>query len=93
MCDCFCRLMYWTDAGMPPKIEFSWMDGSKRTILVGQRLGIPTGLTIDYAGGHRIYWCDTKLDTIESMKMDGTDRVTILTSKDIFFLLSLNILV
>lgn len=77
--------MYWTDASMSPKIEYSWMDGSKRDILVSEHLGTPTGITIDYAGGHRIYWCDTKLDTIESMKMDGSNRVTVLSSKFFYF--------
>lgn len=71
--------MYWTDSSIAPKIESAWMDGTKRKILVSERLGYPTGLTIDYAGGHRVYWCDTKLDVIESMKMDGTNRVTVLT--------------
>ncbi|KAF8773695.1 Low-density lipoprotein receptor-related protein 2 like protein [Argiope bruennichi] len=71
--------MYWTDAGIAPKIEGSWMEGSKRKILVSDRLGYPTGITIDYAGGHRLYWCDTKLDTIETVKMDGADRVTVLS--------------
>lgn len=77
--------MYWTDASMSPKIEYSWMDGTKRDILVSEHLGTPTGITIDYAGGHRIYWCDTKLDTIESMKMDGSNRVTVLSSKFFFY--------
>lgn len=73
--------MFWTDASMSPKIESAWMDGTRRIILVNDRLGSPSGITIDYAGGHRIYWCDTKLDTIESMDIDGSDRVTILSGK------------
>lgn len=36
---CFCRLMYWTDWGMNPKIERAYMDGSSRRIIVHTDLG------------------------------------------------------
>lgn len=70
--------MYWTDAGSSPKVEFAWMDGSKRRTIATTDLAYPTGLTIDYAAAHRVYWADTKLDKIECSKSDGTNRVTIL---------------
>lgn len=70
--------MYWADAGSAPKIEVSWMDGSKRRPLITEAIRHPAGLTIDYAQDHTIYWVDTKLNTIESMRPDGTMRNTII---------------
>ncbi|XP_064646226.1 low-density lipoprotein receptor-related protein 2-like [Lineus longissimus] len=71
-------LMFWTDVhSLSPKIESAWMDGSNRKVLISTKLGNPTGLAIDYLMQHRIYWCDDKKNTIESMKFDGTDRVTV----------------
>ena len=73
--------LYWTDIyASRPKIEASWMDGSNRTVLVNERLGHPTGLTIDYWMDDRIFWCDSKQNVIESMNADGSDRVLIVRS-------------
>lgn len=66
--------MFWTDAGSAPKIETSWMDGSKRRPLITEAIRHPAGLAIDYAQDHQIYWVDTKLNTIETMRPDGTLR-------------------
>lgn len=54
------------------------MDGQQRNTLVSENLGWPTGLSIDYLNGDRIYWSDEKENLIESMKFDGTDRKIIL---------------
>lgn len=66
--------MYWADAGSAPKIEGSWMDGSVRRPLVTDAVRHPTGLTVDLAGDRRVFWADTKLDTIEVMRFDGSGR-------------------
>lgn len=71
--------MFWADVGeSSPKIEMSWMDGSRRTILVNTRLHHPTGLTIDTAMDHSLYWVDTKLNVIESIKYDQKHRVVVI---------------
>ena len=70
--------MFWSDSGSVPKIESSWMDGTKRKVIVQEKLASPTGLVIDFEGGHRIYWADSKHNTIESIKPDGTSRVTVI---------------
>lgn len=70
--------MFWSDAGSAPKIETSWMDGSKRRPLITDAIRHPAGLTIDYAQEHQIYWVDTKLNTIETMRPDGTLRKVII---------------
>ncbi|XP_039499245.1 low-density lipoprotein receptor-related protein 2 isoform X1 [Drosophila santomea] len=69
--------IYWSDAGSAPKIEVSWMDGSKRRPLITEQIRHPAGLTIDYSQDHIIYWVDTKLNAIESMRADGSRRKAI----------------
>lgn len=72
-------LMFWTDAGVSPKISSAWMDGTKVKTVIGDKLGYPSGLAIDYeSSDHRIYWSDSKLNVIESAQQDGRDRVTVL---------------
>lgn len=83
--------MYWADAGSAPKIEVSWMDGSKRRPLITDAIRHPAGLTIDYAQDHQIYWVDTKLNTIETMRPDGTLRNTILKGENLRHPISLDV--
>ncbi|XP_013407657.1 low-density lipoprotein receptor-related protein 2-like [Lingula anatina] len=72
--------MYWTDlGGSSPRIEAAWMNGGNRSILINQRLGNPTGITIDYTMNNRVYWCDSKENKIESMNADGTGRVVVVS--------------
>lgn len=63
-----------------PKIEYSWMTGDERRSLVIERLLRPTGLTVDYYKNHRIFWCDSKLNVIESVNYDGSDRAMVARS-------------
>jgi len=73
--------MYWTDVNeQSPKIEYSWMTGEDRRTLVSERLLRPTGLAIDYYKNHRVFWCDGKLNVIESVNYDGSDRAVIARS-------------
>jgi len=37
------------------------------------------GLTIDYAMDHTLYWADSKLNTIQRINQDGTNRMTVLS--------------
>ncbi|ESO82185.1 hypothetical protein LOTGIDRAFT_170222, partial [Lottia gigantea] len=64
----------WDASENKPKIEYSWMNGDQRKVLVNSNLVYPTGITIDYFMNDRIYWCDYKSNVIETMKYDGTDR-------------------
>lgn len=78
--------MYWADAGASPKIETAWLDGSRRRPLVTDRIRHPAGLTIDYASEHALYWVDAKLNHIETMRPDGTNREIILKGGMIYIL-------
>lgn len=70
-------MLYWADRGDgAAKIECSWLDGQERKVLVGDGLGWPTGLSIDFASGDRIYWSDSKESHIESVLPSGDGRQT-----------------
>lgn len=56
-----------------PRIEVAWMNGSYRRTLVEGSMVWPAGLAIDYPA-RRLYWTDTKTQTIETVRLDGTDR-------------------
>lgn len=67
--------MFWADAGSAPKIEVSWMDGSKRRPLVVENIRHPAGLVVDGGSGtFDLYWVDSKLNTVEMIRPDGTGR-------------------
>ncbi|XP_075210649.1 uncharacterized protein LOC142318001 [Lycorma delicatula] len=83
--------MFWADAGISPKIEIAWMDGSKRKPLVTEQIRLPSGLTIDYARDHSLYWVDTKLNNIEVIRQDGSNRATILRGEKLHHPLSLDV--
>lgn len=72
-------LIFWADAGESPKIEMAWMDGSKRRAIVTTEIERPEALSIDYSMGHKIYWVDSKLNTVNSMDYDGRKRHVILS--------------
>jgi len=75
--------MYWTDVNeRSPKLEYSWMTGGERRTLVSERLLRPTGLALDYHKNHRVFWCDSKLNVIESINHDGSDRAVVARSGD-----------
>ncbi|XP_041374230.1 low-density lipoprotein receptor-related protein 1-like [Gigantopelta aegis] len=65
--------LFWTDQGLPPKIESANLDGLNRTLLVTTELMWPNGIVVDHANGW-VYWCDTKKYTIETMDLYGNGR-------------------
>ena len=86
-------LLFWADAGTQsmPKIEVAWMDASKRKPLVTDRLGRPSALAIDYSMGHTVYWADSKLNTIESIEVDGSNRKIVLRGENLQHPISLDV--
>ena len=70
-------MMFWTDRGRTPKIERAYLDGSHRRVLVNETIHFTTGLTLDYTH-QMVYWCDSRMDTIERMDYDGSNRVILL---------------
>uniref|UniRef100_A0AAY4C4T1 EGF-like domain-containing protein n=1 Tax=Denticeps clupeoides TaxID=299321 RepID=A0AAY4C4T1_9TELE len=73
-------MMYWTVIGDHSHIEEAAMDGSMRRVLVEKNLRRPTGLAIDYFN-QRLYWADSELSVIGSVRFDGSDSVVAASSK------------
>jgi len=68
------RLVFWTDwSDARPHIGSAGMDGSDRKDIVTTEIAWPNGLAVDDTI-HRIFWCDAKLNRIESARLDGSDR-------------------
>ena len=74
------RYMFWTDWDKHPKIERAELDGSYRITLVNTSVAWPNGITIDFHE-QKLYWADAKLDKIEIMSLDGSNRRVILDYK------------
>lgn len=68
-----CRKIYWTDEFSSPRIGVSGMDGKNIRTFVSENLGWPVSVAIDYPS-ERLYWADTKLKIIESIRLNGLDR-------------------
>lgn len=54
-------------------IERASMDGSQRIVIVTGHSYQITSIVAD-AVNNRIYWCDPKMDLIETARYDGSDR-------------------
>lgn len=73
---CVRSYMFFTDKGYANekvKLERAFMDGSNRLELVKNRLGTPTGITLDIVT-KRVYWSDSHFDTVETVTYHGLDR-------------------
>ncbi|XP_064454780.1 low-density lipoprotein receptor-related protein 1-like [Ornithodoros turicata] len=69
--------MYWTELGNPVAIVTAGMDGTNATHLLAGDLRHPSGLTYDQITD-RLYWCDDKQGTIESLDVPTMRRRTLL---------------
>ena len=65
--------MFWSDWGVSPMIMACVMDGTNCNPLVTTQIVWPNGLVIDFATD-RLFWVDAKLDRVESVKLDGSNR-------------------
>ncbi|XP_078048816.1 putative vitellogenin receptor yl [Augochlora pura] len=70
-------MMYWTEWSINSRILMASMDGTNRSVLISENLACPNSLAIDDVNG-RLYWMDSKLKLIESVRLDGTDRRIVL---------------
>lgn len=72
------RYLFFTDWLEPAKVCRLDMDGTNLKILVnGANISWPNGLAID---SNKLYWGDAKVDRIESINFDGSDRTVLLRS-------------
>ena len=70
--------MYWTDYGVPGKIERASMDGTGRVVLHDAGLSQPNGIAVDIQL-QRVYWIDAVEQIIEYSNVDGTGRTILET--------------
>lgn len=60
------------------RIERASMDGTSRRTILSERMYFVSAVTTDLIA-KRIYYCDSRLDYIETAKYDGSDRQVVLT--------------
>lgn len=66
--------IFWTTLGvLHARIESAALNGTNRKVLVQSKVIWPTDLCIDYPN-RRLYWTDEKKRTVESVRLDGSDR-------------------
>ena len=65
--------MFWTDSGIEGKIEVSDLLGQHRRTVVSEDIEHPKGIAIDF-NDQRLYWADSKKDTIECADFNGNNR-------------------
>lgn len=66
-------ILFWTDWGVKPAVSTASMDGTLNRALITQNVYSPNGLTVDWPND-RLYWVDAKFQSIESCRLDGSDR-------------------
>lgn len=72
-------MLYFSDWGSNPMIAAAGMDGKSQKALVSTNIHWPNGLALDWQN-NRLYWVDAKLKLIESCKLDGSDRRSVIQS-------------
>ena len=66
--------IFWTTLGvLHARIESAASNGTDRKVLVQSKIVWPTDLCVDYPN-RRLYWTDEKKRTVESVRLDGSDR-------------------
>lgn len=71
--------MYYTDWGVKPMIGVASMDGQFNRPLIVDDIHWPNGLALDWPND-RLYWVDARLRAIDSCKLDGSDRRSVIKS-------------
>ena len=68
------QYVYWTNWNNNASIQrASPHNGYKIESIIKTDIRVPNGLAIDYER-RKLYWCDARLDKIETCNMDGTNR-------------------
>ncbi|KAL7046079.1 hypothetical protein ACKWTF_002468 [Chironomus riparius] len=74
------RRMIWST--MLRVIYIASMDGAHKKRLVMENIEFASGLAIDYPS-RRVYWCDIRKSTIETVTLEGQDRQVVRKFNDI----------
>ncbi|XP_072180900.1 low-density lipoprotein receptor-related protein 2-like [Diadema setosum] len=74
--------VYWADSGSTVGSAFigrAYMNGENSIQIVRRGLVQPTGMTIDFANDDRIFFVDQKLNILQGMAFDGSNRKTLMS--------------
>ncbi|KAI1293709.1 Prolow-density lipoprotein receptor-related protein 1 [Halotydeus destructor] len=76
--------LFFTDQGHPQRIERARLDGSERRVLVNEskQLSLITNIAVDLVDD-KLYWCDSRQDSIERIGIDGTNRQVVLKGNEV----------
>lgn len=72
--------IYWTNWNNDASIQrASPHNGYKIESIIKTNIRVPNGIAIDQKR-RKLYWCDARLDKIETCDMDGTNRVVLISA-------------
>lgn len=72
--------IFWTNWNSNASIQrASPQTGYKVETIISTNIKVPNGITIDQ-GSRKLYWCDARLDKIETCNMDGSNRVLLVSA-------------
>ncbi|XP_058833959.1 putative vitellogenin receptor [Topomyia yanbarensis] len=71
-------IMFYSDWGNNAMIGTASMDGKSKRVLIDTDIHWPNGLSLDWPN-ERLYWVDAKLKKIESVRLDGSQRRTVIS--------------
>ncbi|XP_033158640.1 protein cueball [Drosophila mauritiana] len=78
------RKLYWTNSNVThPSVERINLDGSNRTVIINSDIDMPRGIVVDQLSD-RLFWIDDLKGvffSVESCKLDGSDRQVVLKDK------------
>lgn len=71
------KFLFFADWGSTARIERCLLDGSERKVIIGNELGFPTGLAVDFEI-KKLYWADALHDRVEMSDFNGKQRSKII---------------
>ena len=81
------RRIFWTNWNPSrPAIQTATYKGHKAESIITDHIRTPNGLAIDYKA-QKLYWSDARLDKIERINYDGSERVVSTMSRLIILIL------
>ncbi|RXG71249.1 Low-density lipoprotein receptor-related protein 4 [Armadillidium vulgare] len=75
------RRVLFTKLDKPRAITTHYPSG-RISVFVNQKVAWPNGLAIDWSTSE-LFWTDAKLDHIQAIRLDGRDRRTVVTGKEV----------
>lgn len=71
-------------------IAMAYMNGESSQKVITDGLIQPRGLTVDFGNDDRVFWVDFKLNILQGMLFDGSNRKTLMSGGKESFLETIN---